>query len=152
MPHDAKALDPARSMNVLVGTAGSSSLLHFCCCPGTPGEPHLALLRQPKQGKDHFQGEQSSLPTLWTDGGVCWRCRTSLELAPLIWTMQGMMGRPCPLGSLFRCLPCSSLLPSGAPGPPVSASWGPVIPVRGELRCWLLGEPFLGFAAPLLSS
>lgn len=71
MPHDAKALDPARSMNVLVGTAGSSSLLHFCCCPGTPGEPHIAMLRQPKQGKDHFQGEQSGLPTLWTDGSVC---------------------------------------------------------------------------------
>lgn len=71
MPHDAKTLDPARSMNVLVGTAGSSSLLHFCCCPGTPGEPHLAMLRQPKQGKDHFQGQQSGLPTLWTDGGVC---------------------------------------------------------------------------------
>lgn len=71
MPHGAKALDPARSMNVLLGMAGPPSLLHFCCCPWHSWGAPPSHLRQPKQGKDHFQGEQSVLPTLWTDRGVC---------------------------------------------------------------------------------
>lgn len=154
VPHGAKTLDSARSKNVLVGMAGTPlpSLLHFCYCPWPSWGAPPSHVRQPKQGKDHFQGDQSGLPTSGQMGVCVWRWRTSLELVPLISTKLGMVARPCPPGSLFRCLPSSSLPPSGASGPPVSASRGPVIPVRWQLRCWLLRGPFLGFAAPLLSS
>lgn len=135
--------------------ARPSWLLHFCGCH-RPRVPSSSLHRggaalRERSGAGCPSGQRSRR-------GEVRNRRVGRPRAPSPTPDKGGLGQhgdrappTCPRpGSLLGGLASSHLPASGAPGPLVSAPWGPVILAGGHLGLGLLRGPLLGLAAPLL--